>query len=84
VTDDAFEVFKFVLYECNIISGNFFVASLTGYFYVFAFEFKFGFIVVEFLDIPIVIAVAFRTIGHAELLKLFVVTVFVAARTGGR
>ncbi len=55
------------------------MTGFTGYFYVFAFEFEFGFVVVEFLDLPVVVAVAFRTIGHPKLLKLLVVTVFVAA-----
>jgi len=84
VTDDAFEVFKFVLYKCLIAFCDLLMTSFTGNVCVLALEFESGFIVVEFPDLPTFVVVAGRTIGHSGFFKLPVMTVFMATGTGGR
>lgn len=60
------------------------MASGTGHFCVFSFQFKSGFIVVEFNGGPVVKSVAALAIGDAVLVELPAMDIFVTGRAGGR
>lgn len=83
MTDDAFETLEVILNKHVSILQNLLVALVAGHVRMFSIQFESRFIVIKTGNFPAVVAVAFRAIGHAFYLKLSVVAVVVATRTGG-
>ena len=72
------KTFELVLYKSNTVQFRSLMAFFAGYAYVFALEFKPGFIVIKIVHIPAIEAMTTRAVGNAFLFELPVVGIFVA------